>query len=145
VPDVYQGDELEALSLVDPDNRRPVDWDARRAALAAFADGAAPEPETLKLWLIQRVLRLRARRPDAFAGAYTPVEAGPGVCAFVRGAGEVLVVAPVRDWQGTRLDLPAELVGAWRDVLGGALRELGRRTPVAELAAPYGLALLERV
>ena len=67
------------------------------------------------------------------------------MCAFVRGAGEVLVVAPVRDWQGARLDLPAELVGAWRDVLGGALRELGRRTPVAELAAPYGLAVLERV
>ena len=34
IPDIYQGDELLSLSLVDPDNRRPVDWEARRAALA---------------------------------------------------------------------------------------------------------------
>jgi (1->4)-alpha-D-glucan 1-alpha-D-glucosylmutase len=86
VPDIYQGDELESLSLVDPDNRRPVDWDARRRALA--------DPSG-KLRAIREALALRARRPDAFEAAYEPVDAGPGVCAFTRG-GEVLVGVAVR-------------------------------------------------
>jgi (1->4)-alpha-D-glucan 1-alpha-D-glucosylmutase len=146
IPDIYNGDELRSLSLVDPDNRRPVDWEARRAALAALRGGAEPDRESLKLLVIQRALALRARRPDAFAGAYTPVDAGPAVCAFARGEGEVLVVVPVRGTsQGTTLKLPGELAGAWRDVLSGALRELSRRTQVSELTSPHGLALLERV
>jgi (1->4)-alpha-D-glucan 1-alpha-D-glucosylmutase len=146
LPDVYNGDELRSLSLVDPDNRRPVDWEARRAALAALRDGAEPDRETLKLHVIARALALRARRPEAFAGAYTPVDAGPAVCAFARGDSEVLVVVPVRGTsQGTTLKLPGELAGAWRDVIGGALRELSRRTQVSELTSPHGLALLERV
>jgi (1->4)-alpha-D-glucan 1-alpha-D-glucosylmutase len=82
LPDIYQGDELESLSLVDPDNRRPVDWDARRRALAD------PPP---KLQVILRALDLRCRRPEAFAGAYTPVELGEDVCAFMRGDEEVFV------------------------------------------------------
>ena len=86
VPDIYQGDELESLSLVDPDNRRPVDWDARRAALAD------PPP---KLRAIRETLALRARQPDAFAGAYEPVDVSCGVFAFARG-GDVLVAVPVR-------------------------------------------------
>ncbi|MGH2944488.1 MAG: malto-oligosyltrehalose synthase, partial [Solirubrobacteraceae bacterium] len=56
VPDVYQGDELIDLSLVDPDNRRPVDWDARRAALEALREGAEPTRETMKLHVIARAL-----------------------------------------------------------------------------------------
>jgi (1->4)-alpha-D-glucan 1-alpha-D-glucosylmutase len=146
IPDIYNGDELRSLSLVDPDNRRPVDWEARRTALAALAGGAEPDRETIKLLLIQRALALRARHPDAFAGAYTPVDGGPEVCAFARGEGEVLVVVPVRGTsQGTTLKLPGELSGAWRDVLSGALRELSRRTQVSELTSPHGLALLERL
>jgi (1->4)-alpha-D-glucan 1-alpha-D-glucosylmutase len=146
IPDIYNGDELRSLSLVDPDNRRPVDWDARREALAALAEGAEPDRETIKLLLIQRALALRARRPEAFAGAYTPVDAGPEVCAFARGEGEVLVVVPMRGTsQGTTLQLPGELAGAWRDVISGALRELSHRTQVSELTSPLGLALLERV
>jgi len=146
IPDVYNGDELRSLSLVDPDNRRPVAWDARRKALAALADGAEPDRETVKLLLIQRALALRARRPGAFAGAYAPVDGGDAVCAFARGEGEVLVVVPVRrSAQGATLQLPGELAGAWRDVLTGALRELSRRVQVSELTSPHGLALLERV
>ena len=76
LPDIYQGDELPLLSLVDPDNRRPVDWDARREALAALRRGEDADP---KLLLIVRALELRARRPEAFAGAYAPVEAGADV------------------------------------------------------------------
>jgi (1->4)-alpha-D-glucan 1-alpha-D-glucosylmutase len=86
VPDIYQGDELECLSLVDPDNRRPVDWEARQRALAA----AAPPP---KLRLIRDTLALRARRPAAFIGSYEPVAAGADVLAFRRG--EVLVRVPL--------------------------------------------------
>ena len=70
------------LSLVDPDNRRPVDWAARRAALDALRGGAAPTDETMKLFLIWRALDLRGRRPDAFAGAYEPLDAGADVCAY---------------------------------------------------------------
>ena len=74
-------------SLVDPDNRRPVDWDLRRRLLDH------PPP---KLSLIRRTLELRAQRPEAFAGSYEPVDAGPDVCAFLRG-GEVLVAVPIRE------------------------------------------------
>ena len=85
VPDIYQGDELLSFNLVDPDNRRPVDWDLRRRLL---------DHPPAKLSLIRKTLELRAQRPAAFAGTYEPVDAGPDVCAFVRG-GEVLVAVPV--------------------------------------------------
>ena len=88
VPDIYQGDELPFLALVDPDNRRPVDWELRRRLLASV------EPPA-KLDLISRALALRERRPAAFASTYEPVEAGADVCAFLRG-GEVLVAVAVR-------------------------------------------------
>jgi len=141
VPDVYQGDELEALSLVDPDNRRPVDWEARRAALARLLAGEAPRDYgERKLDLIRRALALRARRPGAFAGAYEPVDAGPGVCAYLRG-GEVLAVVPVRGWQGARLAVP----GRWRSVLDdGEAVDLGEGADVAALTGAWPVALLER-
>jgi (1->4)-alpha-D-glucan 1-alpha-D-glucosylmutase len=104
VPDLYQGDELPYFALVDPDNRRPVDWEERRRALASR--------DRPKLELIRRALALRARRSAAFAGAYEPLEAGPDFCAFTRG-GEVLVAVAVRgDLRGFR---PPP--GRWHDVL----------------------------
>jgi (1->4)-alpha-D-glucan 1-alpha-D-glucosylmutase len=105
IPDVYQGDELPFLALVDPDNRRPVDWELRRRLLAS---GAAPP----KLDVIRRTLALRERRPAAFAAAYEPVEAGEDVCAFTRG-GEVLVAVAVRGVLGGFV-APS---GEWRDLL----------------------------
>ena len=101
VPDLYQGDELELLALVDPDNRRPVDWETRRRALAA------PPP---KMRAILTALDVRRRRPNAFLGAYEPVEAGEGVCAFTRGH-DVLVAVPVRP--GAQKPSPR----GWRDRL----------------------------
>ncbi len=145
VPDVYQGDELVDLSLVDPDNRRPVDWARRRAALAALQDGAEPTRETMKLHVIARALELRTRRPELFGagGAYMPIEAGPDVVAFSRGGGaEVVVVVALRGRvEGATLELPA---GEYRDVLSGARHAASATTPVAGLVWPHGLALLER-
>ncbi len=142
VPDVFQGDELEALSLVDPDNRRPVDFAVRRDALARVRAGARPwDFGSAKLLLIVRALELRARRPEPFAGAYRPLDAGPGVCAFLRGD-DVLVVVPVRAWEDATLAPGA--AGGWRDVLTGDERELGTAEPVTELVARHGVALLER-
>ena len=147
VPDVYQGDEGWMLALVDPDNRRPVDWPARRAALDALLAGQPPTRQTAKLHLIHRALALRAREPAAFgpAGAYEPLEAGPGVCAFTRGARRVLVVAPLRDWAAVSLELPGDLRGRWRCALTGRERELAAAATVGTLLVePFGVALLER-
>jgi (1->4)-alpha-D-glucan 1-alpha-D-glucosylmutase len=144
IPDVYNGDELLDLSLVDPDNRRPVDWDARRTALAALRDGAAPTRATMKLHVIERALELRRRRSAAFAGAYAALEAGPDAVAFTRGeAGEVLVVVAPRE-----AGLSAEIVvvaGLHRDVMTGAEHALAGPTVVADLVEPHGFALLERL
>jgi (1->4)-alpha-D-glucan 1-alpha-D-glucosylmutase len=91
VPDVYQGDALWSLNLVDPDNRRPVDWERQTAVLRQ----PAPTRDTLKLHLIRRLLRLRAERPGLFAGSYEPLDLGPDRIGFVRG-GALRVVVPLR-------------------------------------------------
>ncbi|MCC6493433.1 MAG: malto-oligosyltrehalose synthase [Pirellulales bacterium] len=102
VPDFYQGTELWDFSLVDPDNRRPVDYDLRQRLLAEIADDAAgdlgqaaraaadrwPDPQ-IKLLVTSAALHLRRRWPEVFArGGYTPVETiGPAadhLFAFAR-------------------------------------------------------------
>jgi (1->4)-alpha-D-glucan 1-alpha-D-glucosylmutase len=113
IPDLYQGDELPFLALVDPDNRRPVNWELRRRLL-----GSPDAPA--KLDAIRSALALRARRPAAFAGSYEPLDAGPDVCAFTRGA-EVLVAVAVRGGLASANEPPGE----WRDVY---------RTPHSRLA-----------
>jgi (1->4)-alpha-D-glucan 1-alpha-D-glucosylmutase len=95
VPDIYQGDELLCLNLVDPDNRRPVDWDRRRRLLDELAAGAPPIGERAKLGVTWRTLELRRRHAAAFAADYAPVDAGRGVCAFRRGD-DVMVAVPLR-------------------------------------------------
>ncbi len=147
VPDVYQGDELTMLALVDPDNRRPVDFAARRRVLDDVLTGEAPTPETAKLHLIHTALALRGRHEEAFGrtGAYTPLDAGDRCVAFTRGIAEVLVLAPVRDWEAAELTVPEGLQGLWRCVFTGEQRELGERVAIADLVVePYGVALLER-
>jgi (1->4)-alpha-D-glucan 1-alpha-D-glucosylmutase len=99
VPDIYQGDELPFRALVDPDNRRPVDWDHVRSA-----------PDEPKLRLTKTLLSLRAERPRAFEGAYEPLDLGPDVCAYVRG-GEVLVAVAVR--HGVEPEAPS----GWRELI----------------------------
>jgi len=131
IPDVYGGDEEEYLALVDPDNRRPVDW----AALRVSGDGP-------KRKLIRAVLALRARRPDVFSGPYSPLEAGEGVCAFSRGGdAEVVVVVPVRSWSSAVL---RGVAGSYRDVVSGSAVELSDGVPVRDVLGPIGLAILDR-
>ena len=91
LPDIYQGDAFWSLNLVDPDNRRAVDWRRHRRA----AQEAAPTRETMKFHLARRVLRLRAELPEAFFGAYEPLDLGPDRVGFIRG-GRVRVVVPLR-------------------------------------------------
>ncbi|HEV7186557.1 MAG TPA: malto-oligosyltrehalose synthase [Blastococcus sp.] len=127
VPDVYQGTELWDYSLVDPDNRRPVDYARRRELLAALDDGTVPEVDesgAAKLLVVSRVLRARRDHPEWFAG-YEPVavtgSAAGHLVAFDRGG--VVVVATrlpaglaADGWGDTALQLPN---GAWQDLLTG--------------------------
>jgi (1->4)-alpha-D-glucan 1-alpha-D-glucosylmutase len=142
-PDTYQGSELWDLSLVDPDNRRPVDFEERARLLAevpgcSAADAWARADEGLpKLWLLHRLLELRRRRPDAFAGDYVPLPTGDDGIGFARAA-EVVVVAAIRPSVAGPFALPD---GDWIDLDGR------RRTGVvllSELLDPLGVAVLER-
>ena len=112
VPDVYQGSELWETSLVDPDNRRAVDFDERRLYLAAIDAGAHPpidETGAAKLLVTSRALRLRRDRPELFtryAGIEAYGSAAKHVVAFDRG--EALTVA-------TRLPVGLARGGSWGD------------------------------
>ncbi len=147
VPDTYQGTELWDFSLVDPDNRRPVDYAARRDLLARLDGGWLPDVDTsgaAKLLVVSRVLRARRDHPECFTG-YEPVravgDAADHAVAFSRHG--VLAVAtrlPVRlaargGWGDTSLPLPE---GSWTDVLTGAAAQ----PTLATLLARYPVALL---
>jgi (1->4)-alpha-D-glucan 1-alpha-D-glucosylmutase len=143
VPDIYQGDELHYLALVDPDNRRPVDWDWRQAMLRRLMGGSPPDAETRKLFVTMRLLGLRARRPELFAtGGYRPLEAPETTCAFLRDD-DVLVVVGLRDDAvEARLEGPG---GQWRSVLRGEEHSLSGRVAVGDLIGEPGIAVLERL
>src|SRR5207302_7629671 len=104
VPDFYQGSELWDLSLVDPDNRRPVDYERRAAILRKMkATSDRLDLATLlrrwsdgrvKMFVTWKLLELRARRAEVFQhGSYEPLDGGRNVCAFSRGD-EVIVAVP---------------------------------------------------
>jgi (1->4)-alpha-D-glucan 1-alpha-D-glucosylmutase len=162
VPDVYQGCELVDLSLVDPDNRRDVDFDTRRARLAGLDDGKQPaDLDDEKLLVTSRVLRERRDHPEWFAGAESAYVALPtstgNAIAFGRGtsgdpgeAPQVHAVAvatrlPVAlerhgGWGEHTLALPE---GAWRNALTG--RELdGGSVRLADLLTDLPVAFLVR-
>jgi (1->4)-alpha-D-glucan 1-alpha-D-glucosylmutase len=150
--DVYQGCELGGFALVDPDNRRLVDYSRRWFLLAAQdAGGAGPPPDldTEKLLVTSRALRLRREHPDWFTGGYAPVRAtGPAaghVIAFQRGGHAITVATRLpaglrrrRGWAGTALPVPE---GRWRDVLTGAIHS-GPRPLLSDIAIRLPVALL---
>ena len=111
VADTYQGCELVDLSLVDPDNRRPVDY-ARRAALLESPDGSV---DADKLLVVSTCLRLRRDHPEWFldGSTYDALAASPGTLAFCR-SGQVVTVAPLRGQLAGEASLPP---GPWVDLL----------------------------
>jgi (1->4)-alpha-D-glucan 1-alpha-D-glucosylmutase len=160
VPDLYQGSELWDLSLVDPDNRRPVDFERRRQLLAeseelSLAEVIGRADDGLsKLWLVRRTLSLRRRRPADLGpeGAYRPLAPlGPAAdhcVAYVRGDG-VLAIAPrlplklraAGGWRETRLPVPDAV---WRNVLTDT-EHAGPELDLGELLRDFPVALLERM
>jgi (1->4)-alpha-D-glucan 1-alpha-D-glucosylmutase len=150
VPDVYQGCELWDHSLVDPDNRRPVDFDARRVLLEKLDDGFLPAIDATgaaKLLVVSRALRLRRDDPELFTG-YRPVPvSGPAAehaIAYDRG-GAVAVATrlPVGlarrgGWGDTAVMLPP---GRWTNAFTRATWS-GGPVPLADLLATYPVALL---
>ena len=155
VPDVYQGTELFEYSLVDPDNRRPVDWEARRELLARLDDGWLPEVDAsgaAKLLVTASALRLRRYRPEVFTG-YRAVPAqglaaGHAV-AFARSASLVAVatrlpvgLAARGGWRDTVLPLP-EGTTDWHDVITDAPVD-GAAPRLSDVLSRYPVALLVR-
>ena len=164
VPDVYQGCELTGLSLVDPDNRRPVDYERRQALLRSLGNAAevasasggqdpaaalragGDDLDTAKLLVTARALWLRRAQPGWFAGDYQPLTAAGAaaghVLAFSR-ADQAITVAtrlPARlgrrgGWTDTALAVPA---GQWRDVLTGAVHETAAVSAGAGVSARPG-------
>ncbi|MFY2788275.1 malto-oligosyltrehalose synthase [Rhodococcus sp. MALMAid1271] len=156
IPDVYQGTELWEDSLVDPDNRRPVDYSVRRAILAASNTGT-PVIETgaAKLAVVRSALHVRRERPESFVGGtYAPIvadgAAAEHLVGFARGpvAGHHDVIALAtrlslglsdEGWDDTTVTLPD---GRWRDRITDA--EHTGTVSVAEVFASLPVALLVR-
>jgi (1->4)-alpha-D-glucan 1-alpha-D-glucosylmutase len=157
VPDFYQGSEIWDLSLVDPDNRRPVDYDLRREMLRQLA-GMSPEAAMArsdegfpKLLVTHRALTARKQRQDCFGpgASYTPVLArgakAEHAVAFLRGDAALtvaprLVIRLADDWQDTVLTVPK---GQWSDVFTTETIESGDLR-IADLLARFPVALLLR-
>lgn len=155
VPDLYQGSELWDLSLVDPDNRRPIDYDLRRSLLEEVKSlpltriVERAEEGLTKMWTIYRALHLRKEQPQWFGGdaAYVPLEVSgrqrEHAIAYLRSSHVVTVVPRLSlalngAWQDTSITLPT---GVWtnrltgEEVPGGAvsIERLLKHFPVALL------------
>ena len=157
VPDLYQGTELWDLSLVDPDNRRPVDYGIRRALLAEVqilpvADIVRRSDEGLpKLWAIHRLLSVRQERPVSFSakGDYNQLAAqGPKaghLVGYMRGD-DVIVLAPRLPfllggyWSGTTIELPS---GEWKNEFTMSTVP-GERVKLQSIFEQFPIALLTR-
>jgi (1->4)-alpha-D-glucan 1-alpha-D-glucosylmutase len=156
VPDLYQGTEVWDLSLVDPDNRRQVDYDRRESLLSDVRDMgpvqamARSDDGTPKLWLIARLLDERRRRPEVFEStSYAPLTAvgakAPHVVSFVRDRLVVIVprllIGLAGDWAGTTLELPR---GRWKNVLAGDEHDGVAAIDLDALLQAFPVAVLAR-
>jgi (1->4)-alpha-D-glucan 1-alpha-D-glucosylmutase len=154
VPDLYQGTEVWDLSLVDPDNRRQVDYERRERLLSDVRDMSSAEAMARgddgapKLWLIARLLEERRRRPDLFdSTSYSPLEAvgtkSAHVVAFARD--RLVVVVPrllvglAGGWADTRLALPP---GRWMNVLAGDEHDSSVPVELSQLLQAFPVAVL---
>jgi (1->4)-alpha-D-glucan 1-alpha-D-glucosylmutase len=157
VPDIYQGSELWHFALVDPDNRRPVDYGIRRKLLAELKDCS---PEQIlrgadegvpKMWTIRQALAVRRQHPQTFGreGAFTPMLArgarAEHAVAFCRGGMVITLVARLvmklgNEWRNTILEIPP---GNWRNALTGE-RLCGGESAISSLLARFPVCLLVR-
>lgn len=134
VPDIYQGTELWDMSLVDPDNRRPVDYPLRRKILRSLESMtleeimAAMDTGLPKLYLIRQALWLRKENPEMFApgSGYAPLDVRgrqqTHAMAYLRGGGTAVIVPRLvmgfsGDWADTKVELPR---GRWQNRFTGA-------------------------
>jgi (1->4)-alpha-D-glucan 1-alpha-D-glucosylmutase len=157
VPDLYQGSELWDHRLVDPDNRRDVDFEERRRLLAELDKRSAEEilqemkSGMPKLWTIQRALQVRKDRAESFgaSGSYTPIDAqgekADHVVAYLRGEDVATIVPRLSysvkgKWSDTALTLAA---GRWKNALTGDIVK-GGEVRVQDLFARFPVALLVR-
>jgi (1->4)-alpha-D-glucan 1-alpha-D-glucosylmutase len=163
VPDFYQGTELWDFSLVDPDNRRPVDYERRTAALkkleAADARGTLDVTTLLRRWTDGRVklfttwraLAARKRNAAVFRrGDYRPLPVSPNVVAFSRGDSVIVAVPRLTSQLGKGVplgdvwgDAALPLGGWWRNAFTGEQLE-GNALPLAQMFATFPVAILER-
>ena len=153
IPDIYQGSELWDMSLVDPDNRRPVDYPLRSDLLAGLAPGplvdfagvdlARDVDGTAKLWLTIKLLAHRRSNPDLYSkGGYEPLTTDTeDLLAFERDS--LVTVVPCRSTvgRGASVELPG---GRWLDLLTGA-EVPGGLQPADRLLSGFPVAVLERV
>jgi (1->4)-alpha-D-glucan 1-alpha-D-glucosylmutase len=149
VPDVYQGNETLAPALVDPDNRRPVDFAVRSALLDSLAAGGPRDLAADKLWVTSRALQLRRARPELFgpgAGYEALLSTSPHALGCLR-AGSV--AAAVTRWPGllARSGWKDHVVtlppGTWHDVLSGTAHVVDDGSvPCEALFAELPVALL---
>lgn len=162
VPDTYQGSELWDLSLVDPDNRRPVDYEERRRILKELEAGVdadelkrrlsdSRDPGSPKMWVIHKALRLRRDRPECFGAdaAYIPIMAeGPKrqhLAAYLRSESIATLVPRWTlklgdSWSFTTVALPE---GTWKNILTGDVVR-GGRVRVQSLMQRFPVALLTK-
>jgi (1->4)-alpha-D-glucan 1-alpha-D-glucosylmutase len=156
VPDIYQGCELLDYSLVDPDNRRPVDFELRWRLLTEAKKHPVDKiwkrrGEGLpKIWLIHKTLKLRACKKNLFDGDYRPLfpcgKKAKHIVAFMRCGGAITIVPRLvlglKNWGNTFMDLPR---GQWRNEFTGEiftgpaqLSKLLKKFPVALLVEKEG-------
>ncbi len=172
IPDIYQGAELWDLSLVDPDNRRPIDFEARQVLQAKASE--TPPSDLLADWrsgaaklrLIEAGLGLRQSRKALFAeGEYVPLalegSAAEHAIAFARveGSDAVVTIAPrvclellrgaaaplvsAQNWGDTVIKLPERLAGRrWRNVVTGGMLAVGSSLAVGEALQHFPVAVL---
>ncbi len=173
VPDVYQGTELWDLSLVDPDNRRPVDYEKRAAWLDELKGSVSVEDlwenrydGKIKLWLQYLLLQDRKHNPDDYrAASYIPLEVkgkyADHILAFARRGvqSSTVVVLPLHiaalceaektdilnlNWKNTRIEVPAGAPEAWRNLLNGVAGKIKSGSiKVQELFTALPMAVLK--
>ncbi len=171
VPDTYQGSELWNHNLVDPDNRRPVDFALRRSVLESMRVERKRDPRALarrllrrycdghiKLYVTQAVLALRRTKPDLFLrGDYEPLEGGTHVVAFTRATGAARMVCCTARFSFLKTQgnepfatgttwadetLRIPYAGRYRNVLTGQNLSMDAETRLADVFADLPVALL---